>query len=88
MLSVLFWILCGAGVLCLIVFPGKRKGVPFVSGREETIFESACNITAVILLLIQMIFPLYGYALYAAPSSFYNNHPIDSKWISETGEVF
>lgn len=88
MLSVLFWILCGAGVLCLIVFPGKRKGVPLVSGREETIFESACNITAVILLLIQMIFPLYGYALYAAPSSFYNNPPIDSKWISETGEVF
>lgn len=88
MLSVLFWILCGAGTLCLIVFPGKRKGIPLVSGRDDMIAGAACNIASVTFLLTQMIFPLYGYGITVAPSAFYHNQPVDSKWMRETIEGF
>lgn len=88
MLSVLFWILCGAGMLCLIVFPGKRKGVPPVSGRDDMITGSACNISAVTLLLTQMIFPLYGNTMNHARDLSMRGGPVDPAWIKESGEVF
>lgn len=37
MLSVLMWILVGIGILCIIVFPGKRKSSLLLSDRETKI---------------------------------------------------
>ena len=75
MLSVLLWILGGIGILCVIVFPGKRKDAITVSDREEMISEAACNIAVITFILIQMLFPLYGYYIRIA------NYPYsDSTW--------
>ena len=63
MLSVLLWILCGMGILCLMVFCGKRKGVLPESDRDVMISEAVCNTAAASFMLIQLLFPLYGYVM-------------------------
>ena len=66
MLSVLLWMLCGIGILCIIVFCGKRKGTLPESDREVMISEAVCNIAAVTLILTQLLFPIYGYVMFPA----------------------
>ena len=65
MLSVLLWILGGIGILCLTVFPGKRKGALPVD-RGTMISESACDIAVTAFILTQMLFPIYGYYIFSA----------------------
>ena len=81
MLSLLFWILFGIGLLCLIVFPGKhRKSLP--------LSYSARNIAVTVFLLIQLIFPLYGYALRPSGLSSVNAiEPFGSTWVNETAQA-
>lgn len=64
MLSVLLWILGGIGILCIIVFPGKRKSA-LPADKETMLSDTACNIAVAAFILIQMLFPLYGYYLLA-----------------------
>lgn len=63
MLSVLLWILCGMGILCIMVFCGKRKGALPEADREAKISEDVTNIAAAALVLTQMLFPVYGYSM-------------------------
>ena len=63
MLSILLWLLCGMGILCVMVFCRKRKGALPVVDREVMISESVSNIAAVTLLLTQLLFPVYGYLM-------------------------
>ena len=81
MLSLLFWILLGIGLLCLIVLPGKQKHtLPLASGARNT----ACAA----FLLIQMIFPLYGYALRPSGVASVNAiEPFGSTWVNETAQA-
>ena len=75
MLSVLFWILAGIGILCVIVFPGKKNGALAVPEKEKSISDDACNIAVTTFILTQMLFPLYGYYM------FYARYPnSDSTW--------
>lgn len=81
MLSLLFWILFGIGLLCLIVFPGKHK-------KSFPLSYSARNIACAAFLLIQMIFPLYGYALRPSGLSSVNAlEPFGSTWVNETAQA-
>ena len=70
MLSVLMWILCGMGILCIMVFGWKRKGALPESDREVMISEAVCNIAVVTLVLTQLLFPIYGYAMLPLGSSY------------------
>lgn len=70
MLSVLLWILCGIGILCIMVFCGKRKVTLPESDREVMISEAVCNIAALTLVLTQLLFPLYGYSILPLGSSY------------------
>ena len=70
MLSVLLWILCGMGILCIMVFCGKRKGALPGTDREVMISEAVCNIAAVTFLLAQLLFPVYGYVRIPLGSSY------------------
>ena len=63
MLCILLWLLCGMGILCVMVFCRKRKGALPVVDREVMISESVSNIAAVTLLLTQLLFPVYGYLM-------------------------
>ena len=63
MLCILVWLLCGMGILCVMVFCRKRKGALPVVDREVMISESVSNIAAVTLLLTQLLFPVYGYLM-------------------------
>ena len=67
MLSVLLWLLCGMGILCIIVLCGKRKGpspaIESAADREAKISEDVTNIAAAALVLTQMMFPVYGYTM-------------------------
>ena len=75
MLSVLMWILVGIGILCIIVFPGKRKSSLPTSDRETMISDAACNIAVTAFILSQMLFPIYGYYIFTV------NYPhSDSTW--------
>ncbi len=75
MLSVLMWILVGIGILCIIVFPGKRKSSLPSSDRETMISDAACNIAVTAFILSQMLFPIYGYYIFTV------NYPhSDSNW--------
>ena len=81
MLSLLFWILFGIGLLCLIVFPGKHK-------KSLPLSYSARNIAVTVFLLIQLIFPLYGYALRPSGLSSVNAlEPFGSTWVNETAQA-
>lgn len=81
MLYLLFWILFGIGLLCLIVFPGKHK-------KSLPLSYSARNIAVTVFLLIQMIFPLYGYALRPSGLSSVNAlEPFGSTWVNETAQA-
>ena len=65
MLSVLLWILGGMGILCIMVFPGRREGDLPADSKETMISDAACNIAVTAFVLIQMLFPLYGYYHFA-----------------------
>ena len=81
MLSLLFWILFGIGLLCLIVFPGKHK-------KSLPLSYSARNIAVAVFLLIQLIFPLYGYALRPSGIASVNAlEPFGSTWVNETAQA-
>lgn len=81
MLSLLFWILFGIGLLCLIIFPGKHK-------KSLPLSYSARNIAVTVFLLIQLIFPLYGYALRPSGLSSVNaTEPFGSTWVNETAQA-
>lgn len=63
MFSVLLWILCGMGILCIMVFCGKRKGALPEADRDAKISEDVTNIAAAALVLTQLLFPVYGYVM-------------------------
>ena len=76
MLSLLLWILGGIGILCIIVFPGVRKGA-LPPDRETMISDAACNIASTAFILIQMLFPLYGYYFFRVRFFIYDPELID-----------
>lgn len=72
MQSLLLWILGGIGILCIIVFPGKRKAA-LPEDRDTMLSDAACNIAATAFILIQMLFPIYGYYIFHV--RYYFNEP-------------
>ena len=86
MLSVILWIIGGIGILCIIVFPGKRKGALPVSDRETMISDAACNIAATSFILTQMLFPIYGYSFFRLSYSF-NDPKLLENYVDELKRI-
>ena len=77
MLSLLLWILGGIGILCIIVFPGKRK-CALPADRETMLSDAACNIAATAFILTQMLFPIYGYDFFLTRYAFNDPKLLDN----------
>lgn len=86
MLSVILWIIGGIGILCIIVFPGKRKGALPVSDRETMISDAACNIAATAFILTQMLFPIYGYSFFRLSYAF-NDPKLLENYVDELKRI-
>ena len=81
MLSLLFWILCAAGIVCLIVFSGRHK-------KDLPLSDSMRDIASVTFLLAQLVFPFYGYAMHPAGNAYVHAFRPDIKWLMDSVKAF